>query len=382
MLKKITPLKKIPPLKDLRLTVAIFSSDQGHLSIAKGIQEALEPEYKTVLFFERDTLLDLYMPTYRFFPALNNTLIRMAIVITPIIDTVFALAKSKYLTKFAQVVKKNKADLCICTYAIFNPALESVVAKNKIPFLNVITDPITFYSHTISEPAQSNLVFNENTAAGVIRYLPNAHTDITGWFVRKEFSEPYLKSEVRKEFQLPTKSFVITVASGSDGTNHILKLLPTILNTARPVTIFVLTGSNKQLLDTIKALNLALRHTHPHLTITPVGFTTEIHKYFQVADLVVGKAGPNSIFECVATLTPFFAITHVSGQEDGNLEMIRFYKLGYVEEDAFKASKILQRIIEHPEELKAFQPHLKKMAEYNQGAGERLREVVRRLIKK
>ena len=97
----------------------------------------------------------------------------------------------------------------------------------------------------------------------------------------------------------------------------------------------------------------------------------------QAADLVIGKAGPNSVFEAIATLTPFFATTHISGQEDGNLDIIRDLKVGYVEEDVKKASKLLFKIIEYPEQLKEFKPHLKKLADYNKNSKKELQKRVK-----
>jgi UDP-N-acetylglucosamine:LPS N-acetylglucosamine transferase len=100
----------------------------------------------------------------------------------------------------------------------------------------------------------------------------------------------------------------------------------------------------------------------------------------QASDLVIGKAGPNLLFETVATKTPFFAITHIAGQEDGNLDIIKEYKLGYVEENTIKANRLLGDIINHPEKLKKFLPHIEKLATYNRQAANILSQTISKLL--
>ncbi len=48
------------------------------------------------------------------------------------------------------------------------------------------------------------------------------------------------------------------------------------------------------------------------------------------SDVVMGKAGPNVLFESVVLGKPFIATTHFPGQERGNLAFIERYGLGYV----------------------------------------------------
>ena len=81
-------------------------------------------------------------------------------------------------------------------------------------------------------------------------------------------------------------------------------------------------------------------------------FTKELDKYIKISDLVIGKAGPNLLFETVAAKKPFMAVSHIHGQEDGNLEIIRNYKIGFVEENQIKAIKLIKSIINKPKKNK------------------------------
>ena len=86
------------------------------------------------------------------------------------------------------------------------------------------------------------------------------------------------------------------------------------------------------------------------------------------------------MFETVAARKPFIAVTHISGQEDGNLDLIKQYKLGYVEENAIKVVKLLQGVLKNPARLKKLAPSIAKMADINHEAGPKLLEIVERTL--
>ncbi|MEM5878542.1 MAG: hypothetical protein QXF12_06730, partial [Candidatus Aenigmatarchaeota archaeon] len=94
------------------------------------------------------------------------------------------------------------------------------------------------------------------------------------------------------------------------------------------------------------------------------------------SDVVIGKAGPNLIFESVSMKKPFIAISHISGQEDGNLELIRKYNLGWVAEEPTKAANLIKTIVNKRWILKKKQHNLEKIASMNLQAGKKLIDIV------
>ena len=168
------------------------------------------------------------------------------------------------------------------------------------------------------------------------------------------------------------------VVAGSEGTATILKILPAFINCNRRVEVIVACGTSKKLASTITTLAKVIHLSNPRemVKVSALGFTKEIYLYLQAADLVLGKAGPNLLFEATATKTPFMAITHISGQEDGNLDIIKEYKLGWVEEEPVKAIRLLKKILDKPEMLDRFNPHLEKLAAHNKGAKKILADLI------
>ncbi len=360
-------------------TIGIFTSVEGHLSIAQTIQQTLADKYQIELYLERDDTFDFYVPLYKFFPGFFSIPFHLARQ-TKIIKVLNQYFKRKYQRKLSYFYRKYEPKLFVSTYFMYNSSLQDLAAKHRIPFINILTDPRTFHPMTIAEQAETNIAFDTNACELCDKYFPKAKVQSMGWFVREEYEQSYDQNEVRQQLNLKPKTLTILLTSGSEGTNIVATILPTLLNSQRPIQLIVSCGNNKTLYRAIKTLAKHLPVTKERVSILALPFTDKLHQYMQASDLIVGKAGPNTLFEATATLTPFFAITHISGQEDGNLSIIRDYKLGYVEENMFKANKLLRKIIRNPEQLQEFQPALKKMATYNADAKKEFKKLVHHLL--
>jgi UDP-N-acetylglucosamine:LPS N-acetylglucosamine transferase len=359
--------------------VGLFTSIEGHLSIAEAVQDMLKDDFDVRIYFERDDVFDYYVPFYKFFPsffAIPFHLSRQK----NIVQFLNQYFRHRYQGKMRYFFGKHHPKLLINTYFMYNPCLEDLSQKHKVPFINILTDPRTFHPMTIAEHADVNLTFDTHSHTLCLEYFANACVQTMGWFVRPEYEKPYDQKKVRTSLDLQQNVFTILITSGSEGTNIVATILPALLNTTRPIQVLVACGTNKMLYKSIEAISQHVPIDKKKVTIRPIGFTKELYLYMQAADLVVGKAGPNTVFESVATLTPFLAITHIAGQEDGNLDIIRDYQLGFVEENVVKAHKLLRKIIRNPEQLEVFQPHLAKMAAYNAASRNEFRKLVRQLL--
>jgi UDP-N-acetylglucosamine:LPS N-acetylglucosamine transferase len=363
-------------------TIAIFTSSEGHLSIAQAIEETLKAAgYKVVVFFEKNELFNLYIPIYQYVPAVYKlpfTITKFSRARKIIVD----YFEKKFRKTLERFFAKHKPDLMISTYYMYNPTLVRLAQLTDTPFINVVTDPNTIHPLIVSPQADSNLVFDQNSKTEVQKYFPKVKTKISGWFVRDRFEQDYDQQKIRRKLKLKPNLLTVLIASGSEGTNMILKILPTMLFSPKQLQIVVACGNNKTLLRGVETLKRIAKSTANQNQIVGLTFTPHIDEYMKAADLVVGKAGPNTLFETTATKTAFFAITHISGQEDGNLDIIRNNNLGIVEENPMRAQQLLRGIIAQPEDLEKFSPHIKKMAEKNHLAKDKLLKLVKSLLEK
>lgn len=354
-------------------TVVIFTTDQGHKSISDTIAKTLEPFFNVHIFSDDNFMFAYYIYIYRFFP--NSTKLPFLFFKQPILRKFAAVYLDlQYRRKIKKFLELHQPDIVINAFWMFRPSLDVLLKNSHIRYLTVVTDPWTVHPFVASTVSESNLAFDEQTANSIKALVPEAPIDPIGWFVRDAFEQPFIKNEVRKHLSLDQDKLTLLFTTGSEGTEKIVPIVTDLLTTNLPVQIIVACGNNHHLLEKINNLqNKIKKDTLLHA----IPFTKELHLYMQAADLVIGKAGPNSVFEAVACHTPFFAVTHIAGQEDGNLDIIRELKLGYVEEDPAKAAKLLHQIIEEPEQLKKFTNNLKTLAAYNKQAKEKIKKLLK-----
>jgi UDP-N-acetylglucosamine:LPS N-acetylglucosamine transferase len=347
---------------------SVFTTREGHLSLAeKSLSVLDELGYSTTQNEHGGSEFNLYAPFYQLFP----TLWKIPYALhqnKKAVNLISTYAMLTYQDKVQKELRAQKPTVVISTWFMLNNILAGANTHNSFKLFNVVSDPRTFATIAVHKDAY-NLLFDEKAQKQAIKLgIPKDKAIISGWFVRDRFEAPYNQTQVKRSLGLSPDRLTIVIVAGSEGTATILKILPAFIGCPQPVDVIVACGSSKRLASTVKALSRIIAATTPQsqVSIFPLGFTKEIHRYIQAADLVMGKAGPNLLFETVACKTPFFAITHIAGQEDGNLDIIKEYKLGWVEEEPLKAIKLLKQILKNPKVLYKFAPHLKSMAAHNQ----------------
>lgn len=365
--------------------IGIFSTKQGHQSIAEAIREKIEREapgqYEIKIFYTKMLMSFFYDSLYRIAPAalkssydLSIRIIEKDAELSKLIFKYFHDYTRKSTNRF---IKDNQIDLAISAYFPFRPVLEEASLTKNIPHLNIITDPRNVHPWQIFPQSAKNLFFDQ---LNISTYQKKCRARVAGWFVGERYEADYDQKTVRSDLKIKDQ-LTFLIVSGSEGSTAVLKILPALINCRQPVQIFIACGKNQVFYDNVLGIRRSLKlFSQSKAKIIPLRFTTEIHRYMQAADLVIGKAGPNTLFESVATLTPFFAITHIA-QEAGNLDIIKEWQVGYVEENGQAASKKLLEIIRHPEQLAKFQPGLKKLKAYNQKASQILMEEIKAALK-
>lgn len=364
---------------DTKKRILVLTTLEGHLSIGQAIEQYLATQSGVSV---RCVVEDLpmraaYLVVYQFLPFSYKTAYSISKKSSVLREHAYNLFRMKYDQSIESHLDAFKPDAVVCCFYALIPSLVAACRARNIPIFNVITDPLTIHLALIAPPPTVNVCFDKKARSVVKDADPTAIAESVGWFARAPFEESYDKAAVRRELSLDPHMLTILVASGSEGTNLVMKIMPILLLSDKPAQVVVACGNNTLLQSLLEQFKKLLETLGNSNRLTILGFTDQMHKYMQAADLVVGKAGPNSLFESVATRTPFFAITHISGQEDGNLDIIRSYKLGYVEENVLASSRLLKSIIDNPKQLQKFDRPLEKLASYNMQAKQKLFELIR-----
>ncbi len=357
--------------------IVILSSTEGHLSIAKAIQQKLETQYECIVIPYRIPEFDLYLPIYQLFPSLFKVPYKRAQ------NFARTMISRKYEKKIVALFDEQKPDLIISTYFLYDDICAKYATEHSIKSINAIANPRTIHPLEGCEESQSNLVFDEKAVTALQDFgISEKQIAQTGWFVREQFTPATEKSSIRSKLHLLAHPLTFLFTAGSDGSSTILKILPLFFQITTPLQVVFICGNNTSLYRSLQVFIKTFHYSNRNSSVrfSVVRFVDNIHEYMQASDLIIGKAGPNSLFESIACGIPFFALTHISGQEDGNLELIQEYALGYVEENPLKAIALLKDLAENPQHITKYAPSVQKMATYNNESGHKIQEIISKLI--
>lgn len=373
--------RNMPKHQPKPVDILVFSTTYGHKSLAEAAIDATKPKkISSHILIQKHAVILLYKFFYIHKPSLVRHLYRL-VNKTWFISLGSVILDFAYLDLTEELLQKYQPKIVISTNLVFNSSLDGLKEKYNFKYINILCDPRTFVHGGLSFHADTNCIFDKHQAKDIKKIYPKMKVTAIGWLVKQAFEKPFDKVEVRKELGLYQDKVTLLFASGYQGTHAIINNIKSLLTINKPVQLVVACGKNTKMLRQVNRLAKSVVN-QDKVNLIGISFTNEMHRYMQAADLVIGKAGPNTVFEAVATHTPFFATTHIAGLEDGNLNLIHEYKLGYVEENPVKASAKLVDIVYSPKQLDAFQPHLKKMANYNHQSKQKLLKIIHQYLSK
>ena len=364
----------------------------GHRSIAKAIYGSLKEKEKEGGFeikyaeikAEMGISNDLYTFMYRFFPKSNKMVAKFS-ERGRLRQVVHRLSELN-LPRLKKYISSYKPDLVISCYWYHSHSLQLWRKNEKVNFKlwSIIADPWTITPVTVVPGVDLTLVYDEVAEKEVRRYGLKEEILRTGWWVRKEMYQKIDRKVTRKKLEIVDERPVIFIGGGSLGTNSLTRLLPILMTVETKCAFIFNTGTDKMLHSTIDQYVKLLKRLKlgGQIIVKNLGWIENMAEVLSACDIVFGKAGPNFLFDVVASKKPMVAITHIGGQEDGNIEIIKKKKLGWVKEKPGEAASFLLEYLEKPKYYeKLFINEIKKEALNNQKTMERIWKKIREEIK-
>lgn len=365
----------------------------GHRSIAKAIFNYLKVNEKGSTFevyyaeIKAKTGIagDLYIFSYRYFPKSNK--ISHLLLGKKVGQDLIREFSVLNLAGLKKEVEKIKPDLIISTYFFHSHSLVKWKKKDKKKFKlwTVVADPWSINPISIIKDADLNIVY-DNVGVKEADKLKVDRDRVwkTGWWVRPEMYENFDKKIIRKKLGFTDDRPVIFVGGGSLGTNALSKLLPTILMIKNKVGFVINTGTDKFSYNLVEQFKKILKKLKKDdlIVIKNFGWIDNMAEVLSACDIVFGKAGPNFLFDVMAVGRPFVAITHIGGQEDGNIDLIKHKRLGWVKEKGGEMSKFLLEYLNNPSYFEnKFSKNIAREAEKNKKSLGLILERIKREIK-
>lgn len=382
-----------------RILILTSRTGGGHVSLAESLRDLLSSDRPVARDgYEHDaqdtqaatfTLVD---PQPRFFHAHYRFVSRRALWLWAaefrLLDTPGrAMLAHRIFTrlvrrKLVDLLDSVRPDLIITTYPFLTFEVRRVLERRfaAIPLAMLFSDANNIHAALLTERG-ADATFaptRETYERALVAGFDPRRLHLIGWPVRAQFFRPSLleqdaQQEQRTRMGLTPDRFTVFLQGGGEGATRVASAIDAILGSdalRKRVQIILAAGTNASLLARYK--------TMPNLAALP--YTKDIAPFMAAADVIMGKAGPNALFEAVMLNKPFIATSFIPGQERDNLSFIQRHGLGWIALRPQEQRALLCRLICQPDELRAMSSSIEAYRLWNAAANRQVCQVVRALL--
>ncbi len=232
------------------------------------------------------------------------------------------------------------------TQHIFARLLRELNLADQIPLVTVVTDPCYgFWKGWACDEVSLYLVANSEAQRQLIDYgIAPEKIKISGMPVHPKFHEvdETVAQNARRAFGLNAEKFTVFVNAGWVGGGNVPQIFRELVRGELDVQAIFLAGKNEELKK--EAEELAKTAKFP---IKVIGYSDEIEKLMQSANVMISKLGGLTTFEALACQLPIIAdaTTPPMPQEAGTVNFIAKRGAGILLEKATDIVPTIQNLV-------------------------------------
>jgi len=337
-----------------KIIVCYADAGGGHKSVANAINECIASNYQKDLDIEIANIAKDYGDF------LLNNMGKVYSILIKRFPLVWELGFVKFYTKFplmgeislriawfryGKYIKKfidnNPADAYISTIHLYGYFLSKYRNKTKKDFkiITVVTD-ISYLGFFWLDKHHDLIILptEECSLHGkklIKKYKVEPVLKILGLPINEAYYKRYKKVKTTKNNK---KEIRVLVATGGEGSNDALEICKSIDKIyANNISLEVSVGKNTKLAEKINTFKWKK-------SIKAFGWIPSLVDKYRDIDIVITKAGPTTIWECMALDKPMIIYSYIKGQEDGNPEFALKRCRAIYEKDFRKISSLIQTI--------------------------------------
>ncbi|MDI6731627.1 MAG: glycosyltransferase [Candidatus Margulisbacteria bacterium] len=337
----------------------------GHRSAATAIIRAVEHVYKNEIEQERidvfaacsgflNIFAKLYAPVIKYTPKLWGQLYYW-LDDQKKLEMLEKVSGPFILNELVKLIQEKKPDVIVSVHPMVNHLTVEAIRQSglKIPFIIVITDPVTLHRAWITPAVDMAIVATDAAKQLAVQYgMPEEKIKIFGMPIDpKFFLETSGKQKARKKGRLNPELFTILLMGGGEGAGKMDEIIENLNKLELKIQVIVIAGRNK-------SLEAKLKKDMPKFKfpMKVFGFTDKVHEIMAESDIIITKAGPGTIAEAMAMNLPIIITSWLPGQEEGNVEYVVRENVGKVSQDPVKVVEIINELLSDKkafEEMKA-----------------------------
>jgi UDP-N-acetylglucosamine:LPS N-acetylglucosamine transferase len=265
------------------------------------------------------------------------------------------------LPKFVQYLEREKPDLIVSTYFTFTHYLELLKRVGQVNAITVVLNPEPFDSHQVwfSGAFDWSMVFSRKSHDEIIeKGLPANRVKVFPFPIKPSFSQRKESlAALRRRLGLAQKPFTVLFFFGAEGIGPVKKFVTMLISRGLSMQVVVICGKNEKLRADMTALSMGRTG---NVRIAVVGYATNLSEYITAADVVVGKSGPNQVFETLQQGRPIIISSFLANEKETTTWVIQ-NKVGWLTRTPAHLATLLAKLSSHPALLKEYLDNVKRL---------------------
>jgi UDP-N-acetylglucosamine:LPS N-acetylglucosamine transferase len=275
-----------------------------------------------------------------------------------VIDRILGISA---LPKFVHYLEQEKPDLVVSTYFTFTHYLELLKRVGQVDAITVVLNPEPFDSHYVwfSPAFDWSMVFSRKSRDEIVeKGLPANRVKVFPFPIKPGIPRrKESKATLRKRLGLEQKPFTVLFFFGAEGIGPVKKFVNMLITRGLSLQVVVICGKNEKLRADMDALAKG-RTGNIHLIVT--GYATNLSEYISASDIVVGKSGPNQVFETLQQGRPIVISSFLANEKETTTWVIQ-KKVGWLTRTPEHLATLLAKLSSHPALLQKYQDNVEKL---------------------
>lgn len=223
-------------------------------------------------------------------------------------------------TALCHLLQQHPADVIASFHPVPNYAVALALRhmRWRTPLVIVAVDLVTVHAGWFVPGADAYLVPTQAAKARALHWgVPERLIRVAGMPTRRGFLSAInlAKHEARARVHLPQDRPVVLLVGGGDGMGPLAQVVRALARRRPEAHLVVITGRNRALYQELQQTDLPMK-------VQLEGFVTEMEVWMRAADILVTKAGPNTLAEAFVAGLPLVLYAALPGQEEGNVDHV------------------------------------------------------------
>jgi 1,2-diacylglycerol 3-beta-galactosyltransferase len=246
-----------------------------------------------------------------------------------------------------RLLQSHPADVIVSFHAVPNYILAMARRRTRpsVPLATVTLDLVTVHAAWFAGGHDLYIVPTEEARDRAERWCAAPHRlEVIGMPTRRRFAEAadLSQEEARARLELPQQRPLVLFIGGGEGMGPLAQVVQAVMERQPAAHLAAITGRNLQLYTALSSLQSGS-------SLQVEGFVHEMEVWMRAADLIVTKAGPNTLAETFIAGRPLILYSAIPGQETGNVDYVVKHGAGIWAPQPEKSAEAVLALLNSPE---------------------------------